>query len=185
MIILASGSPRRRRLLGKITRNFTVVVPNVDENVPKGTPPADMVKELALKKARAVFCAHRNDIVIGADTIVALGNTVLGKPMDEADAIRMLERLSDNSHKVYTGMAICSPEGEWVFHDETIVRFRRLSEAEIISYVNGGEPMDKAGAYGIQGGAAPFVERVEGSISNVIGLPVEKLACFLSSHNFI
>ena len=185
MIILASGSPRRRRLLGEITGNFTVVVPNVDENIPKDTPPAEMVEALALRKARAVFCTNRNDVVIGADTIVAFGNAVLGKPTDEADAIRMLKTLSANSHKVYTGVAVCSHGGEWVFHDETTVLFRRLSEAEIISYVNSGEPMDKAGAYGIQGGASPFVERVEGSLSNVIGLPVEKLTKFLSSRNFI
>ena len=132
-----------------------------------------MVKAQALGKARCAVGIPKGGIVLGADTIVVLDNEVLGKPQDEADARQMLERLSGRSHSVVTGVALLIKGDEVVFHNETKVYFKELAPFEIESYIASGEPMDKAGAYGIQGKGALWVEKIEGSYTNVVGLPVE------------
>jgi septum formation protein len=143
-------------------------------------PLESRAKFLALAKAK---CAARNDeIVIGSDTIVGLGHEALGKPQDVADAKSMLERLSGRSHVVITGVGIVWPEGSHAFAETATVHFRELSRSEIEAYVAGGEPMDKAGSYAIQGGAAQFGEVVEGDMDTVIGLPVASLANALEAH---
>jgi len=176
MLILASASPRRRELLGYITTDFEVVATDTDETLPPGTPPDQGVQILALRKARAVAAAHPQAVVIGADTMVALDGKIYEKPVDTADAARMLRALSGREHLVHTGVAILSSRGEHVFSQETSVRFVQLSEADIAAYVATGEPMDKAGAYGIQGGGALFVSGIRGDFYNVMGLPVCRLA---------
>jgi len=185
-VILASGSPRRRELLGGLTPNFLVIVSDVDETPELGEAPHTLAARLATLKAMTVAKAHPEAIVIGADTVVTFregnGYRLLNKPADAAEACAMLASLSDRTHEVVTGVCVCSPIGPETFYESTQVTFRALSEAEIADYVATGEPMDKAGSYAIQGGAAGFVEKVEGSLSNVIGLPMERLRNVLSGH---
>ena len=176
MLILASASPRRRELLSYICPDFAVIASDTDETLPPGTLPDEGVRTLALRKARAVALTHPEDTVIGADTMVVLSGVLFGKPEDSADAARMLRALSGQEHSVYTGVAILSPRGQRVFSQETAVRFAELSGEEIARYVRTGEPMDKAGAYGIQGGGALFVSGITGDFYNVMGLPVCRLA---------
>lgn len=180
MLILASGSPRRRELLKYITSDFSVVTQPTDESFPMGGSPCRGAELLALRKARAVATEHPHDIVVGADTIVVLGGKIFGKPRDTADAQQMLEALSGREHTVYTGVAVLSPRGETVFSQGTQVRFRSLSREEMEAYVATGEPMDKAGAYGIQGKGALLVEGITGDFYNVMGLPVCQLGMVLS-----
>ncbi len=178
-MILASTSPRRQELLSYITKDFEIISPDVDEKM-KGNPsPREMVLELSRRKALAVFKEHPEDIVIGADTIVAEGSAILGKPKNKKDAQRMLRQLSGKIHFVYTGMTICSPTEVKTFVDRTAVEFYDLYEDDIIEYVNSGEPMDKAGAYAIQGMGSILVKRVEGDYYNIVGLPVGKLKRYL------
>ncbi len=174
-VILASGSPRRRELLGEMGVSFEIDVPDVDEHV-SGTPDK-MVAVLAERKARAVAARRESGIIVAADTLVALDDRALGKPADEEDARRMLRSLSGRVHDVFTGVCVMDAKSGKVLTsaERTGVKFRPISEAEICAYVAGGEPMDKAGAYAIQGGAGAFVVGYEGSKTNVIGLPVEKL----------
>ena len=177
MIILASNSPRRRELLAHITRDFTVKGTDVDESLPAGIAPAAAVEQLSLRKA-----LHLNNgaqIVIGADTVVAVDGIILGKPADEAEARQMLARLSGRWHSVFTGVYITDGEREFLFHTETRVTFYPLTDAEVAAYVQSGEPMDKAGAYGIQGRGALFVEKIDGDYLNVVGLPLAKSARIL------
>jgi septum formation protein len=176
VLILASGSPRRRELLTQIGVSFTVQPSQATENVPPGTNPVEMVKELALRKAREVAGASPAHWVLGADTIVVLDGQVLGKPADAQDAASMLQRLSGRRHQVLTGVALVGPGGQWVDYAETIVWMRPLTQEEIEAYVATGEPLDKAGAYGIQGRAAAFVPRIEGCYYNVVGLPLALLS---------
>jgi len=176
MLILASASPRRRELLGYICPDFTVIASDTDETLPANTPPDEGVQTLALRKAKAVAAAHPEATVIGADTMVVLDGKLFEKPVDSADAARMLRALSGREHLVYTGVAILSPRGQRVFSQETAVRFVELSDADIAGYVDTGEPMDKAGAYGIQGRGALFVSGISGDFYNVMGLPVCRLA---------
>lgn len=138
------------------------------------------MEELARRKAKAVAALHPRDTVIGADTVVALGGVIYGKPTDEADAARMLQILAGTEHTVYTGVAVVFPAGERVFSKGTAVRFRPLSGEEIAAYVATGEPMDKAGAYGIQGRGALLVEGIRGDFYNVMGLPVCRLSEILN-----
>ncbi|MBR5047301.1 MAG: septum formation protein Maf [Eubacterium sp.] len=186
-IILASGSPRRRELMEQAGYTFTVEVSDADEEV-SGEDPGRMVEELSLRKAAAVASLHEEDReaceIIGADTIVVLEGRVLGKPEDEEDAARMLRELSGKVHEVYTGVTVLTMvEGAVTekrqFHECTRVRMREISEEEILAYIRTGEPMDKAGAYGIQGRAAIFISGIEGDYFNVVGLPVCRLACIL------
>lgn len=173
-LILASQSPRRRELFDLIGLPFTVLVSEADEDIPLEEPGA-YVEKLALRKADAVFAQHPESCVVGADTIVWLDGAIIGKPKDEADAYRILRLLSGRTHTVYTGLAILAPGSKEALHDATRVTFASLSDAEIWAYIHSGEPLDKAGAYGVQGKGAIFVEKVEGCYFTVIGLPVPRL----------
>ncbi len=176
-VVLASVSPRRRELLAQVVEQFEVVAPGVDESVQEAYSPAELVEALAAEKARAVAPMRPEAILIGADTTVALDDSEqLGKPGSTDEAVEMLQRLSGREHKVYTGVCVAAPgAGEEVFSAVTRVVFRPLSQDEIERYVATGEPMDKAGAYAIQGGASEFVESIDGAWSTVVGLPIELL----------
>ena len=181
-IILASASPRRRELLERIgITGFTVAAPNVDESVEPGLSPADMVEELSLRKARAAAQKFGpDDLIIAADTVVALDRTILGKPRDRDDAFSMLSALSGREHRVYTGVTVLQGDKAVTQHEETAVTFRELSPDEIWGYIATGEPLDKAGAYGIQSVGALLVSGIRGDYSNVMGLPVFRLGLILS-----
>lgn len=179
-LVLASQSPRRQALLRHVGFEFDVIVPNVDEDsVPTSLPPATYVAHLAELKARRVAeLVERPSIIIGSDTTVVLDDVVLNKPLDRSDAIRMLHTLSGRTHTVYTGLSIVdSIDGRCVSTcRDTQVTFRVLDAAEVEAYVDGGSPMDKAGAYGIQDDfGAVFVNRVEGCYYTIVGLPLELL----------
>lgn len=181
-IILASGSPRRRQLLEQIGLSFTVRSSDVDESVEPGLSPAAMVEQLSLRKGQAVAGSVGPDsLVLAADTVVALGDTILGKPQDRAQAVSMLTSLSGKTHQVYTGVTLLGGGRRVTEHETTAVTFRSLSREEIVAYVDTGEPMDKAGAYGIQGYGALLVERLEGDYFNVMGLPLCRLGRMLAA----
>ena len=176
-IILASNSPRRRELLRQIGVSFTTDPADVDERVLPGEAPEDYVIRVALAKARVVAARAGEGIVIAADTIVVQDDTLLGKPADPLDAERMLSMLSGKMHRVITGLAVMdAADGKTrTSISNTKVWFRDLSPEEIIAYVKSGEPLDKAGAYGIQGKGALLVSRLDGCYFNVVGLPLELL----------
>ena len=180
-IILASASPRRRELLERVgLTNFTVAAPNVDESVEPGLSPADVVETLSLRKARAAAeNARPDELIIAADTVVVLDAGVLGKPRDADDAFAMLSALSGREHRVCTGVTVLRGDRAVTEHEETAVAFRELSPDEIRGYIATGEPMDKAGAYGIQGVGALLVSGIRGDYSNVMGLPVFRLGQIL------
>ena len=174
IMILASSSPRRAELLQAAGIKFRVQAANVDEAVQLGERSIDYVIRLAREKAEAVARVCSNDaVVLGADTVVVIENEFIGKPVDNDDARRMLRVLSGKWHEVLTGVALISSGQVRTDMATTRVKFAPLSEDEIEGYVASGEPSDKAGAYAIQGIASRFVERIEGSYSNVVGLPVE------------
>ena len=171
-IILASASPRRREILTTLDIPFRVVASDADESLPLGIAPAEAVETLAARKAAAVAALCGGDeVILAADTVVAIDGEILGKPADEAEAAAMLRRLSGRVHVVYTGVAIRRGGEVRVAHEATRVRFAALTEADIAAYIATGEPMDKAGAYAIQGRAARFVEGIVGDYFNVVGLP--------------
>ena len=174
-LILASASPRRRELLSLAGVDFTVKVADVEERIPENASPDEVVKALAMQKAQAVARDNPDSIVIGSDTVVALGNTILGKPRDEENAVEMLTALSGRGHTVYTGVAIICGEKISSFCEATQVVFHTLDEKEIRDYVATKEPMDKAGAYGIQGKGCVLVEKIVGDYFNVVGLPVSRV----------
>ncbi|MEG2851840.1 MAG: Maf family protein [Hydrogenoanaerobacterium sp.] len=174
-IILASASPRRRELLGYIYKDYQVRPANINEEVPNGTAPQAAGEILAGKKTLHVQKSYPQDLIIGADTVVVLGDEVLGKPKDEADAVRMLEMLSGNVHKVYTGVSLRYNDREYSFTQCTDVWFYSLTKKEINDYISTGEPFDKAGGYGIQGKGCLLVEKIDGDYFNVMGLPVARL----------
>ena len=180
-IILASQSPRRRELLERMgLTGFQVISPDVDENLGEELPPAELVSRLSRRKAQAVAAkAGQDALVIAADTVVALEGTILGKPADELAAFRMLSALSGARHQVYTGVTVLRGEEAYTEYEVTDVTFRELSEGEIEDYIRTGEPMDKAGAYGIQGYGALFIEGIQGDYYNVMGLPVCRLCRLL------
>jgi septum formation protein len=171
MIVLASQSPRRSEILRQAGIPFVARPANVDETARPSERPDDYVKRVARDKAMAV--AAPEDIVLGADTVVVIDGEILGKPADRADAARMLGLLACREHQVLTG--ICLRRGAEIVIDcaRTRVWFKPLTRTEIAEYVASGEPMDKAGAYAIQGLASKFIERIEGSYTNVVGLPIE------------
>lgn len=179
-LILASQSPRRKELLGLMGHPFIIRVADIDETMNPALAPYDEVARVSRLKALAVERADA-DIVVAADTIVVVGGTVLGKPRDEADAFRMLKSLSGRDHQVMTGMTVVRGEEAVTVTEVTDIHFRTLSDAEIRAYIATGEPMDKAGAYGIQGGAALFATHLSGDYYNVMGLPVCRLAGLLRS----
>ncbi|MDE6924054.1 MAG: Maf family protein [Acetatifactor sp.] len=188
-IILASASPRRRELLEQIGLSFEVMTSHVEEKI-SSSEPDRVVEELSRGKAKAVAEEPVRDreaaaegalLVIGADTVVALDGAILGKPADAEDAFRMLERLQGREHEVYTGVTLlyrAAGASGWTvrsFHERTCVHFYPMTEAEISEYVDTGDPLDKAGAYGIQGFCARYVRGIEGDYNNVVGLPVGRL----------
>ena len=182
-IILASSSPRRRELMERMGLEFTVLTAQTDETMRPDGDPYDEVADVSRRKAAAVlpFCGGE-DVVVAADTIVVLDGLVMGKPRDPEDAVNMLRRLSGREHQVMTGVTVrCGGRAE-TKTVVTAVRFRPLAEAEICAYVATGEPMDKAGAYGVQGRAAIFIEGLDGDFYNVMGLPVCTLAEMLRGY---
>ncbi len=178
-IYLASGSPRRRELLTQIGIEYEVRVSCADESCDI-TDPAMMVEELSRRKAFAVADELKTEgvkdyCVIGADTVVALDGEILGKPKDKADAVRMLGELSGRSHDVFTGVTIVYPGGVRIFNERTAVHFSEMTGEEIEEYVSTGDPLDKAGAYGIQGFCARYIKGIDGDYNNVVGLPIGRL----------
>ena len=174
-IILASTSPRRRELLTLAGVKFEVLALNVDESVPEGTSPEDAVEMTARKKAMAIAERHGRSIVIGADTVVVCDGKILGKPKSKKEAVEMLKMLSGREHLVMTGVCIAHGGETEIYHVVTKVKFYELSNKDINDYVNTGEPMDKAGAYGIQGRGCVLVESIEGDYFNIVGLPISSL----------
>ena len=177
-LILESNSPRRAEILRQGGFDFEKRVADTDETLSAGISPAEAVETLARQKGQAV--PHTKDeVVLAADTVVSLDGRILGKPKSKADAVQMLKSLSGRTHSVYTGVYIVKGEQGFLFSEETAVTFFPLTEAEITAYVESGEPMDKAGAYGIQGRGALFVEKICGDYLNVVGLPLAKTAKIL------
>jgi septum formation protein len=187
MLVLGSASPRRAELLGQLGIEFVVQASDVPEEAHPGEDGMALTLRLAREKVQAVARLRPGDWVLGADTVVLLDREILGKPTDPKDAKGMLRRLSGREHRVVTAFALVAPPGE-IVHDEVVesrVEFRSVTEAEVDAYVAGGEPLDKAGAYGIQGAASVFVERVSGSYSNVVGLPLEEVRRALQRCGFL
>lgn len=184
-IVLASSSPRRKHLLEQIGLDFKVHTPSWDE-VDTVSNPRLRVMENALRKAQSVMDEVDADIIIGADTVVYIDGTILGKPNDRQDAFRMLQKLSGKVHRVFTGLAVLSRgSGTPVVRSEmTLVHFKHLTDDEINAYIESGEPMDKAGGYGVQGLGAVFVDRIIGNYDNVVGLPVSLLYDILRELNY-
>jgi len=174
-LILASASPRRSELLRNAGISFTVEPAHIAEQPLPDEQPPQYAQRLARDKARAIFARHPDNVVLGADTVVVVDEHLLEKPRDAADAARMLGLLSGRSHQVITGVCLVAKGYEQTEAEITEVRFSVLSESEIADYVETGEPMDKAGAYAIQGMASRWVERIDGCYFNVVGLPVPRL----------
>ena len=178
-IILASRSPRRAELLSAAGIQFEVLAADVDETPRPGEDPAAYVERLAIDKARAVLALRPGARVLGADTTVTIDGEILGKPSDAADATRMLRLLSGRPHLVHTGVALISARGIQSGVDTTRVWFDAMTDEDISWYVATGEPVDRAGAYAIQGFASRFIPRIDGSYSNVVGLPVAMVSSIL------
>lgn len=181
-VILASASPRRRELLAQIGMDFKVIISKADENISEPAP-EQLVMKLSDIKAMAVYEEHDIEdeatIILGADTVVAFDGKILGKPKDTQQAKEMLSMLSDNTHQVFTGVTILYKKQGGLksetFYDKTTVYTYPISDKEIDEYIMTGEPMDKAGSYGIQGIGAKFIKKIDGDYNNVVGLPVSKI----------
>ena len=189
MLVLASASPRRHELLTQAGYAFEVQPAHINEDLHPGEEPLAYVVRLAREKAEAVFetrstggADSQSLIVLGADTTVTLDNHILAKPEEAEDAARMLRLLSGRTHRVITGVALATSKGVEVAAEVTAVRFLTLSEEEIAAYIATGEPMDKAGAYAIQGRAARWIPRIEGCYFNVVGLPLALVTQILDAH---
>lgn len=180
-ILLASSSPRRRELLAGLGLHFTIQSSRVEEEIDPHLSPGEMVERLALMKAKEVASSHPDSLVIGSDTLVVAEGKALGKPINEAEAFRMLGFLQGRVHTVYTGIALVHEASvkEQIRHSSTQVKMRSLSEAEIDDYIATGEPMDKAGSYAIQGLGATLIEWIHGDYYTVVGLPLPLLAQML------
>lgn len=174
-VILASASPRRRELMEYVVPEFETVPSDADETLPENITAENAAGYLAEKKAEHVAALYPDSIVIGSDTIVIIGGEILGKPSDEADAERMLRLLSGKTHAVVTGVCIVRGDKKKVFSEKTLVKFYPLTDDEIRGYIATGDPMDKAGAYGIQGAGCVLIERIEGDFFTVMGLPAARL----------
>ncbi len=178
-IILASASERRQELLSRLVDDFTIIISDFDETkVQKTGTVSQYVEEIAIGKAKDVLNKIQEpSIIIAADTVVALGEEILGKPKDKADAYNMLSKLSDNTHEVYTGIVLINSESGKIIKDsvKTDVVFSKLKDKQINDYIDSGDSLDKAGAYGIQGKAGIFVKKINGCYYNVVGLPLNKL----------
>ena len=175
MIILASASPRRKELLSLICDNFKIIPADIDESLDGNVSLYDIPEYLAIQKAAAVHKNHPDDIVIGCDTGVFVDNQMIGKPKSDKAAVEILKLLSGKTHKVITGCAIFGKGEPISFSKVTEVEFYELSDKEILEYVETGEPMDKAGAYGIQGKGGVLIKQIKGDYFNVVGLPVAEL----------
>lgn len=174
-LLLASSSPRRAEILRAVNWPFHALATNIDETLAPGESASQLVERLALGKAEAAAKQHPSALILGADTTVVVDSEILGKPADERDARRMLRLLSGKWHDVLTGVALVragNGGSRTVAHERTRVRFAAMSNAEIDWYVQSGEPMDKAGAYAVQGRAALFIEEIRGEYWNVVGLPI-------------
>jgi septum formation protein len=185
-LILASASPRRRDLLRQVGLDFQMDAPDVDESTDSSLAPAEIVERLAARKAEAVAARHAGAIVLGSDTLVFLGNQALGKPGDAAESRAFLQRLSGQTHQVYSGLCLLETDGgrREVGHSRTNVRMRTLSREDINEYVAANESADKAGGYAIQGRGAFLIEEIQGDYSNVVGLPLALLYEFLTRLGF-
>jgi septum formation protein len=179
-LVLASASPRRVQLLRQVGAEFTVVDPGPDRAWPGNAEPRHGVRALALEKARRGALRKPGCVVIGADTLVVSRGRRFGKPANDREAFDMLSRLHGRTHEVWTGIAVVSGDEQRTGAECTRVQFAKLTDADIRAYVKTGEPLDKAGAYAIQGRAAQFVKRVEGDYSNIVGLPLARLRVMLS-----
>ena len=171
-LVLASGSPRRAEIMNSVGWEFTKDVPDIDESEREGEPADAYVQRLAREKADAVAGSHPNKIVLAADTTVVIDDQIIGKPIDSADARRMLSMLSGNWHEVLTGIAVTHNGGTEVGLQRTRVKFAPMTDAEVNFLVAKGDPLDKAGAYAVQAQAALFIEGIEGDYWNVVGLPI-------------
>ena len=174
-IILASSSPRRKMLLNQLDIPFEIVVSDIDERFDHDIPPEQIAEQLAFRKAKTIASSQADAIVIGADTIVVDEHGILGKPHNEHDAFRILSRLSGQIHRVITGLALIStysPSKTLIRHETTKIKMAPLTPHDIDWYIHTGEPLDKAGAYGIQGKGAMFIEWIQGCYNNVVGLPL-------------
>lgn len=182
-LFLASSSPRRAELLKQIGLNYQIMVCDVDETLLPGMSPPELVEFLAERKAAAVARNLHEGIVLGADTVVVWQGQVLGKPLNEEDAFSMLVKLQGSTHDVYTGVALIDVHSGKIMvgHEKTRVFFRNIEEDEIRRYVASGEPLDKAGAYGAQGLAAIYINKLEGCYTNVVGLPLARLSVMLKA----
>ncbi len=180
MIILASGSPRRQELLKKLCNDFKIEVCNAAE-IENAATPAEVAIKNATIKAETVAQKFLGDIVIGADTIVVLNGKIFGKPHGEKGAFEMLKTLSGKKHEVITGLAICKDGKTFTTSEVTEVYFGEMTDEEIKTYVATGEPLDKSGSYALQGGAAKFIEKINGDWANVVGLPLHRLRILAKS----
>lgn len=183
-LILASSSPRRREILSLVYPSFQIITKDVDETVDPKLPPVEIVMNLAERKAKGVAEEYPDAFVVGADTIVYLDGSILGKPKDAEDAEQMLSRLSGTTHSVFTGVAICYKGKVDTFYERTDVTFWELTDDEISEYIKTGEPLDKAGSYGIQGIGATLVKEIHGDYYTVVGLPIAKLYRHLKKMGF-
>jgi septum formation protein len=179
-LVLASASPRRVALLRQVGVAFTVADPGPDREWPGAAEPRHGVRALALDKARRVAARRPGAVVIGADTVVVLRGARLGKPANRDEALSMLRRLHGRRHEVWTGLAVVRDGEQRTGAESATVHFARLSEDELVTYVASGEPLDKAGGYGIQGVAGQFVRRIEGDYTTVVGLPLARLRAMLA-----
>ncbi|MCI0356620.1 MAG: Maf family protein [Acidobacteria bacterium] len=182
VLVLASSSPRRQELLRNAGIRFEVEAADLPEFQLSGEAAGAFARRMAHEKARAVFAGRPKDAVLGADTIVVVDGAVLGKPRDAEDAARMLRLLSGRSHEVTTAVCLLGPGFEEITAETTVVTMTPLSAAEIQAYVASGEPLDKAGAYAVQGGASRWVSRIEGCYFNVVGLPVPRVYKMLQKY---
>jgi septum formation protein len=173
-LILASGSPRRKELLEMANLPFEILASDIQERVPENATPEEIVQSLAYQKAKAIADMESDAYVLGADTIVVYNGLILGKPKTEQDAFETLKMLSGHTHEVLTGVAILSSRQKMTFYERTKVTFWELTDEEILNYIASGEPMDKAGSYGIQGRGSLFVKRIEGDYFSVVGLPIAR-----------
>ena len=176
MVILASGSPRRRELMKQITKDYEIITSNIDEGISLGLPPLEATMDIAKRKGEEVYKYHPSDLIISADTIVVLDGQIIGKPKDEEDAKRILHLLSGREHEVITAYCLFNKDKFIERNVVSKVLFYELSDELIEEYVKTGSPLDKAGAYGVQDNEKyPIIKRVTGSIDNVIGFPVKEI----------
>ncbi|PAT02737.1 septum formation inhibitor Maf [Candidatus Izimaplasma bacterium ZiA1] len=179
--ILASGSPRRKELLELLHIDFKIITSDIEEIINPDLSHEDVVMDLAKQKATDIASSNKGSIVLGFDTLVIYKNSPLGKPKDNNDAFSMLRQLSGNTHQVLTGCCIIEGDKVETFYDQALVTFSTMTDQEILDYIDTNEPMDKAGAYGIQGYGAKFIENVNGDFYSVMGLPINKLYKYLNN----